>query len=101
MRPICRRARSFLHRFLQATFDGGIVAPVFHVDEVDDDKPSQITQTQLPCNFVGGFEIGFEGRFFDMPLTRGAARVHVDRDKSFRRVDDEIAAGAQLRDRAV
>jgi hypothetical protein len=36
-----------------------------------------------------------------MPLTRGAARVHVDRDKSFRRVDDEIAAGAQLRDRAV
>ena len=56
------------HRFFHAAFDGGVVAPVFHIDEIDNDKARQIAQAQLARDFVGGFEIGFQRGAFDIAV---------------------------------
>ncbi len=71
---------------------------LFHIDEVDDDQPGEIAQAQLPRDFLGGFEIGLERGLFDVALARRAAGIHVDRDQRLGRVDDDVAAGAELHD---
>ena len=89
------------HRVLQPPLDRAVVAMLFHVDEVDDDQPGEIAQAQLPRDFFGGFEIGLERGLLDIALARRAAGIDVDRDQRLGRVDDDVAAGAELHDRRV
>ena len=53
--PICTRARS-AQRVAQPVLDFALVSLRLHVDEVDDDKTTQVLQAQLPSDFLGGFE---------------------------------------------
>ena len=55
----------------------------------------------MPGDFVRRFLIGLERGFLDCPLFRRASRVHIDGDQRFGRVDDQIAARAQLHLRAI
>ena len=82
--------------FLQPPFDRAVVALLVHVDEVDDDQPGEIAQTQLPGDLLGGFEIGLERGVLDVVLARGATRIDVDRDQRFRLIEHDIAARTQL-----
>ena len=52
--------------FTQAVFHFTLIALALHVDEVDDDQATQVTQTQLAGNFFCRFQIGLEGGFFDV-----------------------------------
>ena len=90
-----------LHRLLQAAFDRGVVAGLLHVDEIDHDEAREVAQAKLARHLVGGFEVGLVGRLLDVALARGAARVDVDGNQRLGRVDDDVAAGAELHDRAV
>ncbi len=83
-------------RILHPFLDQPVVAPAFHVDEVDDDQPGEVAQPQLARHLVGGFQVGLQRGFLDPTLPRGPAGVHVDGDQRFRLVDHQVTAGAQL-----
>ncbi len=86
-------------RVAQAVFHLAPVARLFHVDEVDHDQTAQVAQAGLTCHFVGGFEVGAGGGFFDVTTFDGARRVHVHRHQGFGLVDHDGAAAGQV-DRA-
>ena len=91
--PPDRDARAVvLHRLLHRALDAAVVAANLHVDEVDDDEARHVAQTQLAADFVGGLQIGLVRRLLDAVLARRAARIDVDRDERFGRVDDDVAA---------
>ena len=92
MRPTWMRARSWRKRFLQATLDQPAVAALVHVDEVDDDQPGKVAQSELPRDLLGRLEIGLERGVLDVVLARRLARVDVDGDERLGLVDDDIAA---------
>jgi hypothetical protein len=43
-----------------------LIAAVFHVDEVHDDEAAHVTETELTCDFLSGFEIGFDDDFIEV-----------------------------------
>ena len=84
-----------LQRVLHAPLDRAIVAPLLHVDEVDDDEAGEVAQAKLAGDFVGRLEIGAQRRVLDIVLARRAARVDVDGDQRLGLVDDDVAARLQ------
>ena len=80
----------------QTLLNRGIVAPLFHVDEVDHDQAGKIAQTQLARDFLGGLKVGLESGILDRAFLRGPARVHVDRNQRLGDANHDIAAGFQL-----
>ena len=85
-----------LELVLELLLDGGVVAPVLHVDEVDDDEAGQVAQAHLAGGFLGGLEVGLERRLLDRALAGGAAGVDVDGDQRLGHADDDVAAGLEL-----
>ena len=85
-----------LEPVLELLLDGAVVAPVLHVDEVDDDEAGEVAQPHLAGDLLGGLDIGLERGVLDRGLAGRAARVHVDRDQRLGHVDDDVAAGLEL-----
>ena len=83
-------------RVAQAVFHFAAVARLFHVDKVDNDQATQVTQAHLAGDFVGGFQVGAGGSLFDVAALDGAGRVHVHGYQGFGVVNDDCAAGWQL-----
>ena len=88
-------------RVLEPALDLGVVAPVVHVDEVDDDDAGKVAQAKLAGHFVRRLEIGLDGGLLDIALAGRAPGVHVDGHQRFGRIDDQIAAGRKLHPRRV
>jgi len=84
--------------FTHTLFHGALVLRRSHVDEVDDDQAADVTQAQLTCDFLGRFQVGLQGGFFDVAALGGAGRVDVDGHQGFGRVDHDRAAGRQVDD---
>ncbi len=82
-------------RVTQSIFDFTAVARFFHVDEIDDDQATQIAQAHLACHFVGGFQVGAGGGFFDVATFDGSGRVDVHADQGFGVVNHDGAARGQ------
>ena len=82
-------------RVAQAVFHFAAVLRLFHVDEVDDDQAAQVAQAHLAGHFVGGFQVGAGGGFFDVAALDGAGRVDVDGHQRFGVVDHDGAARRQ------
>src|SRR5690606_1488190 len=82
--------------FADTLFHCPLVLGRGHVDEVDDDQATDITQTQLAGNFLGGFEVGLQGSFLDVSALGRAGRVDVDGYQGLGVVDDDGAAGGQF-----
>ena len=80
----------------QARFHFTAVLALLHVDEVDDDEAAQVAQTALAGDFIGRFQVGARGGFFDVGAARGAGRVHVHRHQGFGVVDHDGAARRQV-----
>ena len=81
---------------LDAALDGGVVAPLFHVDEIDDDQTGQIAQAQLAGDLFGGLEVGAQRRVLDRAFLGRLAGVDVDGDQRLGDADHDVAAGFQL-----
>src|SRR5690606_17199155 len=82
--------------FTDTPFHGTLVLVLGQVYEVDDDQATDITQTQLAGNFLGGFEVGLQGSFLDVSTLGRAGRVDVDGHQGLGVVDDDGAAGGQF-----
>ena len=90
-----------LHGLFHAPLDRSVVAVFVHIDEIDNDQTCQVAQAQLARHLVGGLQIGSPGGLFDVAFARRAARVNVDGDQGLGRIDDDVAARAQVHDRVV
>src|SRR5260221_5595939 len=86
------------HAFLETALDRALVAVLLHVDEIDDDEAGEVAQTELAGDLLRRLEVGAQRRLLDVALLGRASRIDVDRDQRFRRVDDDVAARAQLHD---
>src|SRR5690625_4810279 len=49
-----------------------------HVDKIADDLPTHLPQVQLAGHFIGRFQGGLQGGFFDVAAFGGAGGVNVD-----------------------
>ena len=67
-----------------------------HVDEVADDDAAEVAQPQLARDLARRLHVRLEDRLLRILLAGVAARVHVDRDQRFGRLDDQVAAGRQI-----
>ena len=54
----------------QAVFNLALVALAFHVNKIDDDQATEVTQAQLPGDLFGSFKVCLEGCFFDVSAAR-------------------------------
>ena len=68
---------------LQALFHCALVLRIHHVDEVDHDQTTQVTQTHLTGHFISSFTVGAEGGFFNVSATRCTSGVDVNSDQGF------------------
>ena len=84
-----------LQRFAQTVLDLALIPGRGHVDEVDDDQPAHIPQSQLAGNFVGRFEIRIERGLLDVASLGGSRRVHIDAHQRLGVVDHDTAARRQ------
>ena len=82
-------------RFAQAVLDLALIPSRGHVDEVDDDQPAHIPQSQLTRDFVGRFEIRVERGLLDVASLGGSRRVHIDAHQRLGVVDHDAAARRQ------
>ena len=69
---------------------------VDHIDKINDDQPAQVSQAQLPGDFLSSFEIGLEGGFFHISLIGGPSGIDIDGDHGFCGIDDKVSAGFQI-----
>ena len=92
------RAVSF-QRFFHLAFNGAIIAVLIHIDEVNDQQAGEVAQASLPRHFNRCFKICRQSGFLYRLLAGRFARVHVNRNQCFGRVDDQIAARWQNHNR--
>ena len=72
------------------------VLALLHVDEVDHDQAAQVAQAALAGDFIGRFQVGAGGGFFDVGAPGGARRVHVHGHQGFGVVDHDRATRRQV-----
>ncbi len=85
-----------LQPIFKALFNSRIIAPLFHVDVIDYDQTSQITQAQLAGNLIRGLQIGLQRGIFDRVFLGRTTRVHINRHQSFGYANHDITTGFQL-----
>ena len=62
---------------LEGAHDLATVFLIDHVDEIDDDDPTNMAQTQLPGDRLGRLHIGLEQCLFQITLANKAPRVDI------------------------
>ena len=50
----------------QAVLNFTLIARAFHIDKVDNDQATQVTQAELAGDFISRFQVGFKCSFFDV-----------------------------------
>src|SRR5665213_2293670 len=81
---------------LHALIDLLLVAPSFHVNEVEHDETAHVAQAKLPRNFFGGFEVHFQDGRFLVAAALVPSGVHVNRHECLSLVNDDVAAAFQM-----
>ena len=62
-----------------------------HIDEIDDDDATEVSQAQLPRNDLRRLQIRLENRFRKIPPSDKASGVDVNRRHCFRLIHHEVA----------
>ncbi len=84
-----------MHGLTQTVFHFALMANRRHIDEVDNNQTTQVTQTQLTGNLIGRFQVGLQRSLFDIAALGGAGGVDIDGGQRFGRIDHDAAAGGQ------
>lgn len=82
----------FGHFLFHAIEDGLAISAAFHVDEVEDEEPSDVTELDLACNFACGFDVSLNDVVFS--VFAGAAvgaGVDVDCGECFGFFDNDFS----------
>src|ERR687898_180282 len=82
-------------RVTEHSHDLVAVVLALHVDEIDDDDASDVTQPQLAGDFDGGFEVVLEHGLLEARAADVLAGVHVDDRERLGVLDDERSPGRQ------
>ena len=61
-----------------------------HVNEVNNDNPAKITQTQLSCNDLCGFHIGLKHSVFQTSSPHIRPRIDINRGHGFGLVNHQV-----------
>ncbi len=85
-------AQAFLHPLIDLL----LVAPRFHVNEVQHDQAAHVAQAKLPADFVGGFEVDLEDGGFLVLAALVPARVHVDGHQRLGFIHDDVTAALEM-----
>ena len=75
--------------FTQTVFYRTLVANRGHIDKIDDDQATKVTQTQLTRNFIGSFKVSVKRRFFNIAAAGCASGVDIDSSQRFSAVDND------------
>ena len=81
--------------FAQPGFHLTLIAGDAHINEINNNQPTQIAQPHLPGHFVSGLQISVERGFLDVAALGGAGRVDVHRHQRLGVVNHDPAAGGQ------
>ncbi len=80
-----------VYGFAKSVFNFALIFLRTHVNKVDDDKTSEVTQPKLPSDFFRRFDVGVERSRFDVAAFGRACRVDVDRNQCLGMIDDDAA----------
>ncbi len=80
------------HRFAQTVFNRTLVANRRHVNEVDNNQTAQVAQAELAGDFISGFQVGVEGRLFDVAAAGCTRGVDVNSGQRFSGIDNDRTA---------
>lgn len=82
-----------LHVLAHALVEQLAVFRQIHVDEVDDDDASHVAQSELPCQFVGSAQVGFQCvLFLSVLLLSSCTAIHVHHVHGLGMFDDEVGS---------
>ena len=84
----------FLHELGHRLHELLLMVRIFHIDEVDNDNPADIAQSQLPGNFFCSLHIDIEDGFSLVSAGHFVTTVDIDHVHSFRMLDDNISTAA-------
>ena len=86
----------FFQRFAQGFSDLVAVGCPLHIDEIDDDEPTDVAQPELLDHDLGRLQVGLQHRLFLVALAYEAAGVDVDGGERLGVVDDDMPAGFEI-----
>jgi hypothetical protein len=81
-----------MDRIAQAIFYCALIFLRTHIDEIDNDEATQVTNSQLATDFVGGFEVGIERSRFNIAAFGRPSGVDIDRYQRLGVIDNDAAA---------
>ena len=76
-----------------------LITTGIHVDEVDNDHPTDVAQTQLPRDLNGRLTVGPEHRFPRVRRASERTRVHINHREGLGGLDDHVATGGKVNPR--
>ena len=68
-----------------------LISPGVHINEVHNNYPGNIAQSQLTGNFCGGFTVRPQNSFTSCGRSRKGTRVHINHRQGFGGFDNDIA----------
>ena len=80
-------------RFLQCLQYLRAMFGFFHIDKIENNDATQISEPQLPGNRDRGFKIGTEDRLLQIAMTNIAAGVDVYRRHRLGLIDHQVPSG--------
>ena len=84
--------RSFFSSAFERGDQLGPVRLLLHVDEVDDEKPPEVAEADLPDDLLHGLEVRLQDRVLEAVLPDELPGVDVDGDERLGLVDDDVPA---------
>ena len=84
-----------LKSFFESAFHRPLIFVDGHVDQVDNHKSAQITDSQLAGDFLDRFEVGMQGGFFNIATFSRPRRVDVDGYQRLSMIDCQGATRRQ------
>ena len=72
-----------------------LISAILHVDEVANDEPADIAQTQLARDFISCLQVGLQDCFLDIATAFVASGIYVHRNQRLGLIDHDVAAALQ------
>ena len=76
-----------------------LITTGIHIDEVDDDHPTDVAKLELASDFDRRLTVGPQNGFARIGRSCERARVHIDHRECFGGLDDHVATGRQINPR--
>ena len=86
----------FFQSFFKSPQDLASMLGIFHINKINNNNTTKITQPELSNNSLGSFKIGFEYGFFKIAIADITAGIDIYRRHGLSLINNQVAAGFQL-----